>query len=101
MASQILTARAHIDRLAFVIHLDTTKTVPDPANQGATIPDPRWLLYRDWPIPADWAGRSAQARGTFLLAIKAELQAAAAAQIATLTDQDSGGTPLAIEGATF
>lgn len=53
--------------------------------------DERWTLRRDYPFGYNNA----------MAAVQAELVAAGQAQIAANADQDSGGTPLSIEGQTF
>ena len=101
MTAQITRARAFRGRLSFTVWLDTSKSVPDPADAAKTIPDPAYVLSRDWPLPPGWAGRTAGNRTAILAGIRAELVAAAQEQLAALADEASGGTVLAIEGATF
>ena len=91
MAITVLRARQMRDRFVFVIHLDTTKM--DPANPAE--PDPRWVLSREWPL------KVGTQKTAYLAALKEELRTAAAEQIARLTDEDGGGTPLPIEGTTI
>ena len=100
MTAKITLARLYATgRIAADVHLDTTKTVVDPTL--GTIPNPAWILHREWTAPATWAAMSAAAKTAWLNAIKAELVAQAQAQLALLNDQTSGGTALAIEGQTF
>lgn len=97
MTAKILKARAYHDRLAFVIHLDITKMDPlVPAN-----PDPRWLYSRDWSLPANWTARTAGVKTSILTGIRVELLSDCQQRIADLTEEDAGGTALAIEGQTF
>ena len=88
MTAKILRARRMLDRYVFVVHLDITKL------DTAGAPDERWVLRREWPFK-----ETAEKTG-YLLAIKEELQAAAAERLAQLADEDAGGVVLPMEGAT-
>lgn len=98
MTAKILSARLRLATVVVDVHLDITKAV---TVAGATVPDPRWMLHREWPRPPGWVTRSAAERTAWLNAIKAEIVAETAAQIASLQDEDAGGMVLAIEGTTF
>ena len=89
MTAQILRARKMRDRYVFVIHLDITKL------DALGAPDERWMLRREWPLK-----ETAEKTG-YLAAIRAELIAAAAEQLARLQDEEAGGTALPMEGNTF
>lgn len=91
MAVKVITARQMRDRFRFVVHLDTTRM--DPLNP--TQPDPRWLLQREWPL------KEGGQRTVYLADLRDQLRAAAIQRIAELQDEETGGTPLPIEGQTF
>jgi hypothetical protein len=93
MAIKVIRAREMRDRFEFVLHLDDSKTVAEGSN---TVPDPRWVLRRTWAkniVPGE--------RNAYLQAIREELRNEAIERIAQLTDEESDGTPLAIEGQTI
>lgn len=105
MTMQYLIARRYPRRMTLTVHLDTTRTVPDPENVGQTIPDPTWTMSQTWPLPARGTGESAGAYTTRLVAwatgTKTDFQTACAARLAELQDATDPGTALPFEGTTF
>ena len=45
---KMLTARRIASDFRYVVWLDETRSVPDPADATKTIPDPAWTLDRTW-----------------------------------------------------
>jgi hypothetical protein len=49
MAIVLLTARRHATGYLWRVHLDDSKTVPDPEDPDGRLPDPGWV--REWEFP--------------------------------------------------
>lgn len=105
MAMLLLVARRFPRKVTLSVHLDTTKTIPDPQNAQATIPDPAWVLTQTWPLPPRAPGEAAGAYTTRLsgwaTATKAEFRQACLDRLQELTDALDPGVALPGEGQAF
>jgi hypothetical protein len=97
---QLLKARRTGRGFRFVVHLDTTKMLPD-----GTTPDPAWTLSAAWTTPAQADGETMPAYNarlsTWATGIRADLKAAAVAALADRVEAADEGAALPQEGQTF
>lgn len=108
MAMQLITARRFPRRITFAVWLDTTKTITDPANPPATIPDPAWVLTQDYelgkgerkqPGEADAAYRARIA--AWMTDIRSDMRGRCVLRLAELIDASDPGVALPGEGQVF
>lgn len=107
MTMFLVTARRHPDRVRFVVHLDTDRTVVD-ADTGATIPDPEWVLEQVYPFGK---GERRQAGETdtdyrarisaYMANIRADMRDRCRKRLSELEDLHDPGVALAGEGQAF
>lgn len=85
-----------------IAHLDTTKTIPDPADSSRQVPDPEWTFEQQWtadPGPAGETAAQRQARlDAYLAAIKVDFRRNAADALARKQPQASAAALLAGTG---
>ena len=90
MAMLMLTARRKDRSFRYVVHLDTTKFLPD-----GTTPDPAWCFEQSWTKPAEGGGTGWQA------GVRADLKALCNARLADLIEAADPGVALPQEGQAF
>ena len=95
---KLLTARRTGGDFRYVVHLDETRTIE---QDGATVPDPAFVLDRTWGAGSRRPGETVSAYTARLTAFEAQARAemrALCLQAVAMSAPDAG-TPLAGEGA--
>ena len=105
---KMLTARRIASDFRYVVWLDETRSVPDPADATKTIPDPAWTLDRTWGAGPRLAGETVTQYRDRIIAFevqaRAEMRALAVEALAATQARETGpaaGTALDGEGATL
>lgn len=88
MPMKLLVARRTGRSVRFVVHLDTTKLLPDGK------PDPAWTYAQSWTAPLG-------ATPGWLASVRADLKVGALAALADVQEANDPGTALPQEGQTF